>query len=121
MHKGVNMASKTLSILFMARDIAHKEHLKTGSYAQHMALGSFYEDVIGLADSLAEAYQGKYGIVKEIPTIALKGNKNISAQLKICVEMIEKDRNEYDPFLQNIIDSAIALFYSTIYKLDHLK
>lgn len=77
--------------------------------------------MIGLADSLAEAYQGKYGIIKDIPTISLKGNKNISAQLKMCVEMIEKAREEYDPFLQNIIDEAIALFYSTIYKLDNLK
>lgn len=115
------MASKILSILFMARDIAHKEHLKTGSYAQHMALGSFYSDVIGLADNLAEAYQGKHGIIKDIPTISLKGNGNISSQLKMCAGMIEKGRDEYEPFLQNIIDDAISLFYSTIYKLDNLK
>lgn len=115
------MAAKTLSILFMARDMAHKEHLKTGSFAQHMALGSFYEKVIELADSLAEAYQGKYGIIKEIPVISLKDNGNISKRLKICVEMIEKAREEYDPFLQNIIDDIIVLFYSTLYKLDNLK
>jgi hypothetical protein len=115
------MAFQVLSVMFLARDMAHKEHLKTGSFAQHSALGSFYVDVIGLADSLAEAYQGKYGIIKEIPSMSMKGNKNISQRLKMCVDMIEKAREEYDPFLQNIVDEAIALFYSTIYKLDNLK
>ena len=35
-----------ISLFFLARDIAHKEHLRTDSYARHMALGSFYDDII---------------------------------------------------------------------------
>lgn len=47
--------------LFLARDVTHSVHLNTRSYAKHKALGGFYENVIELADDLAEAYQGRQG------------------------------------------------------------
>ena len=49
--------------LFEARDFAHHAHLQTKSYSQHKALGGFYEDVVGLADTFFETYSGKYGLV----------------------------------------------------------
>jgi hypothetical protein len=32
---------KLISLLFLARDIAHREHLRTDSFSAHMALGTF--------------------------------------------------------------------------------
>lgn len=45
------MIAQFIAILFLSRDIAHREHLRTKSYAQHGALGDFYDAIIGLTDS----------------------------------------------------------------------
>ena len=45
---------KLISLLFLARDLAHREHLRTDSFAQHMALGEFYDEIIDNADAIAE-------------------------------------------------------------------
>lgn len=119
------MAGKIISIMFLSRDVAHKEHLSTSSFAQHSALGSFYDDVIDLADKLAETYQGRHGIIKDIPTINLKGGKNIADKLQLLLDMIEKARYEYldedDTPIQNIIDEIVGLYLTTLYKLRNLK
>ena len=47
-----------IAILFLAREIAHREHLKTRSFAAHMALNEFYNDIVERADAIAESYQG---------------------------------------------------------------
>jgi hypothetical protein len=111
-----------IGLLFHARNIAHKEHLKTKSYAQHMALGSFYDDVIDLADKLAEAYQGDEGIMKDIPLFNKEADCMIDDFLVKQVNMIEKLRVSASKrsAIQNIIDEVIGLYLSTIYKLRNL-
>ena len=111
-----------IGLLFHARNIAHKEHLKTKSYAQHMALGSFYDDVIDLADKLAEAYQGDEGIMKDIPLFNKEADCMIDDFLVKQVNMIEKLRTSATKrtAIQNIIDEVISLYLSTIYKLRNL-
>ena len=54
-------AGQFVALLFLARDMAHRAHLKAtgpGSFAAHMALGNFYEEIVERADAFAEAYQG---------------------------------------------------------------
>ena len=118
------MAGKIIAVAFLSRDIAHKEHLKTKSFAQHSALGSFYDDIIGVTDSFAEMYQGRYGIINDIPTISLKGGKNIADKLEMLMGMIEAERKEYaqnDTPIQNKIDEIVGLYLSTLYKLRNLQ
>src|SRR5574343_79020 len=113
-----------IAVLFLSREITHREHLKTNSYAAHMALGSFYEDIIGLADSLAETYQGRKGRITEIPYLGGIQNGDIVEILKRLLAKVEEERKNCcpeDPTIQNIIDEVIALFLSTIYKLTFLK
>ena len=38
-------------------------HWNTQSYAQHMALEGFYEDVLGPIDDLVEDYQAAFGLI----------------------------------------------------------
>lgn len=57
------LIGRLIAIMFLSRDVAHREHLRTQSYAQHMALGSFYEGIIDRADAIAEAYQGRHEII----------------------------------------------------------
>lgn len=122
------MIDKFLGALFLSRDIAHREHLKTKSYAQHKALGHFYEDIVDLVDSLAETYQGRHGIIENIPIFnELKGgNKGTSAdKLKTILDYVEAERynavDKEETAMQNIIDEIVALFLSTLYKLNNLK
>lgn len=122
------MIDKFLGALFLSRDIAHREHLKTKSYAQHKALGHFYEDIVDLVDSLAETYQGRNGIIENIPIFnELKGgNKGTSAdKLKTILDYIEAERynavDKEETAMQNIIDEIVALFLTTLYKLNNLK
>ena len=57
------MARELILSCFHARTVAHLLHLTTRSYAAHKALNEFYDEIIDLVDSFAEAYQGEYGLI----------------------------------------------------------
>jgi hypothetical protein len=110
--------------LFLARDVAHSAHLNTRSFSKHMALNTFYDQVIDLADKFAEAYQGKYGLIGPISLMTAKKTNNIVAFLEGQLDELEEMRykvvdKDCTP-LQNIIDEIFGLYYSTLYKLKFL-
>lgn len=122
------MIAQYIAVLFLARDIAHREHLRVtgkGSYAKHQALGEFYESVIELADSLAEAYQGRNGIIKDIPLLENEFPGDIVTSIKNQLKWLESNRykavTKEDTPLQNIIDEIVSLYLSTLYKLQNLE
>lgn len=110
--------------LFLARDVAHSVHLNTRSYSKHKALRGFYDNVIDLADTFAEAYQGRHGLMGPITLQSAKKTTNIIDFLQNQLEEIEADRykicDETDSPIQNIIDEIIGLYLSTLYKLRFL-
>lgn len=116
---------KLIAILFLSRDLAHREHLRTQSYSQHKALQSFYEDVIDYADSLAELYQGRNGLLKDIPLMDDEPSEDIADTLESYMKMIEDMRfkavDKADTPIQNKIDEVVGLYLSTLYKLRNLK
>lgn len=116
----MGMAGEFVGLLFMSRDVAHREHLKTRSYAAHMALGDFYKEVIDLADDFAEAYQGKHASFLDIPMLD-GSDASITEQLESHVAWINDHRTEIcpksDTAIHNIIDEIVGLYYSTLYKL----
>lgn len=117
------MIGQMIAVLFLARDLAHREHLRTRSYAQHMALGEFYPSIVELADKLAEAYQGKKGIIEEIPLLENEFTGGIDDMLEQQHEWIEKNRTKAvgdDSCLLNIIDEILGQYLSTLYKLRNL-
>jgi len=111
-----------IALLFMARDITHREHLKTKSYAQHMALGAFYPAIIELADSIAEAYQGCEGKLITVPYVKNTATGSIDSILRSHLDWISKNRKKLsdESSIQNIIDEIVALYQSTLYKLKFL-
>ena len=113
-----------IGTLFLARDVAHSVHLNTRSYANHKALKGFYEGVVDLADTLAEAYQGRHGLIGPISLMSAKKTNNIleflEGQLADIEEMRYKVVDKSDTALQNIMDEIVALYLSTIYKLKFL-
>lgn len=120
------MINEFIATIFLARDVAHREHLRTKNYSQHKALGHFYEDIAELADKLTEAYQGRYGIIKDIP-ILTETEKYKEPVYCIAEKLQYLERNRYkcipkeDTALQNIVDEVVGEFLSTIYKLENLK
>ena len=116
---------RLIAILFLSRDLAHRDHLKTQSYAQHVALGTFYDGVIDLADSLAEMYQGRHGIMKDIPLLDVEERGTPADTIAEYLEMIEEMRYDAvaktDTAIQNQIDEVVGLYLTTLYKLRNLK
>lgn len=117
-------AGDFVGALFLARDVTHRVHLSTRSYAKHMALRGFYDAVVGLADSFAETYQGRHGLIGNIPLASTKKSGNVLDFLEGQLEEIEGARYKFcdkdETAIQNIIDEVIALYLSTIYKLKFL-
>ena len=116
-----------IATLFLARDLAHREHLKTtgaGSFARHDALGPFYEGIIGLADSLTECWQGRYEELLDIPLLAHDSDMPIRDVLRAQLDWIHDNRYEAIPreqtALHNMVDEIEALYMSTLYKLRFL-
>ena len=114
-----------IAILFLSRELAHREHLRTKSYSQHVALNTFYDEVIDRADAIAEAYQGRYGIIDKIPLLDNDIAGSIDMVLEKQLDAVEKLRytavDKSDTTIQNLIDEAVALYLSTLYKLRNLK
>lgn len=119
------MIGRLIALLFLAREIAHREHLRTKSYAQHMALNAFYDGIVDIADSIAEAYQGRHGIIDKIPYLTDDSTGDIAAVLEKQLAALEKIRysavSRDETAIQNLIDGAVELYLSTIYKLRNLK
>ena len=115
---------KFIGMLFLARDVTHSVHLNTRSYSKHKALQKFYENIIDRADTFAEAYQGRYGLIGPIALMSAKKTENVVAFLEDQLAELEAIRYEVcdkdDAPLQNLIDGIIELYLSTLYKLKFL-
>ena len=115
---------KFIGMLFLARDVTHSVHLNTRSYSKHKALQKFYENIIDRADTFAEAYQGRYGLIGPIALMSVKKTENVVAFLEDQLAELEAMRydvcDKTDSPLQNLIDGIIELYLSTLYKLKFL-
>ena len=126
------MMEDLIATLFLSREFAHRRHLAVtgpGSYAAHIALGSFYDDIVERADAIAEAYQGRNGLMDEIPYLdGPKGKKSIAATATWLENQMDKvNEIRYDACpksetaIQNLIDEAVATYLSVLYKLRNLE
>jgi hypothetical protein len=112
-----------ISGLFAARDSAHILHLKTKSFAAHMALGDLYDSIVELTDNIAEAYQGKYGILNIKRSATSFPDHDVATFIKDLAIWVEKGRSCIDPSDTNLLndwDNVISCVYRTKYKLDNL-
>lgn len=110
--------------LLHSATITHFMHLQTTSYAAHVALGAYYDEIVELTDSLAEAWQGCNGeIIAPYP--AMFGNPMVEPleYLNSVRDFVIENRDAISEYsnIQNEIDSIMTLLDSTIYKLTFLK
>ena len=122
MSKYNESAAAFVSVLFHSATVTHFMHLQTKSFAQHMALGEYYDAIVELADKWAEAFQGCYDIITSYPKdfhLATDPVKYLT-QIKDFVDDIRKDLPS-ESQLQNIVDEIADQIDSTLYKLRFLK
>ena len=117
-----------ISTLLHSQNQVHIFHLQTksqSSFAEHMALGGYYDEVGDLLDGIVESYQGKYDILtgyKTINTVDYKSTEQLISYFKELDNNIEKNRKSVkESYIQNQIDTVQELIYSTLYKLRFLK
>lgn len=106
----------------------HKAHLKItgdGSFAAHTAMGTFYDEIGDLIDSIAESYQGLTEKLLEIGT----GEVKTFSTAKDCVKYLNDLYGKVSAAqevctyseINNDLDNVKTLINSTKYKLIFLK
>ena len=122
--------SKFISRLLESREMAQVYHWTVkgdmGSHAAHLALQTYYEEVIEFIDDIVEIYQGQYGLIEGYDVIDTTDSKSKDRldYFKEAVEFVKSERTcikAEDTHIHNIIDELIALQYKTIYKLTYNK
>lgn len=116
------MIDEFMARTFAARNTTHREHLRTQSYAHHMALGSFYDDLIDAVDEVAEVYQGFVGLIGDY-TIKDANPEDIVGYLREEADWIEANREMIaggSNAVANLVDGVTAVYLRTIYKLEQL-
>lgn len=116
-------AANFVATLLHSGTNAHFLHLQSKSYAQHVALGEYYDKIIDLVDAWAEAYQGCYEIIGSYPTDFHAAKGDPVDYLEMLSEYIEKIRKTLpeESQLQQLVDNIAELVDTTLYKLKNLK
>lgn len=116
------IAGELIARCFHARTAAHIFHLKTRSYAAHKALNEFYDQIVDLADTVAETYIGCNGLIETYPAKFTMPSDPLR-MLDELYDWIEKNREQVsdESHIQNEIDGICTLIDSTRYKLRILK
>ena len=76
----MTVAAQLVAKCLAVRTAAHYAHFKSRSYARHVALGDFYDDLLDAVDEFAEVYMGVEGRLESFPSApevvaARKGRK----------------------------------------------
>lgn len=113
--------AKMIGIMMMSRTYSHMAHLKTDSYAKHVALDEFYTGLVDQVDCFAEIAQGLKGKL-DIPYVDLKGEVSDPIKtLQSHLTMLENlGKGCEGRALNAVLDNIVILYVSTIYKLKEL-
>lgn len=100
---------------------AHALHFAVsgvGSYAKHVALGEFYEELQEITDRFAETHIGIVG--RFVPSLSVSDNVDEVKLIKDLISGADKIYGSVDTCLQSILDELKELCYKTLYKLTKL-
>jgi hypothetical protein len=113
---------QVLNRFFEARDCMHLVHHNTTSYAEHKALGKFYDKWIELVDTFIETYAGRYDRINGFLLIDIKVNINSTEYLQklrafVSIEAMAIIAPTLDSDLSNILADMLTLINHTLYML----
>lgn len=89
-----------------------------------MALGSFYDEVIDKIDSIVEAHQGVFDLVKVGELPAQPKVKDIVSMLEDDLVFVTENRQKLAnklPAIDNLLQDLEQTYMSTLYKLKNLE
>ena len=114
-----------IDCILTAAVIAHKMHLRTKSFAEHKALNELYDELPENADAIAEAYQGKMGVIlPDIDSVnqAQYLQMNCLDYVNYLISYVETNRQVFGNVsaIQNLVDELLHTLYSAAYKLKFL-
>ena len=123
----MNFITNLLTLQNQLRVFHWQTQKKVGSFAQHSAFGTAYEELDPLIDDFIEIYQGKKGVIMGRDGFVVK-LKNLSDNPESFVdsfisylsENIPQALEESDTDLLNIRDEMLAILNQTKYRL-HLR
>lgn len=111
---------------YLLTQLEHWRVKGPGSYASHMALGSFYGFIPDFLDGLVEGYQGRTGTLVS-PDCLLElccKTPNYLSYIKAKRDKVSANRYSYIPQefteLHNELDTFLMEMNSLIYKLTNL-
>jgi hypothetical protein len=114
-------AGKFIGILFLARDISHRAHLATTSYAQHITLGNFYEAITDLTDEFTESYQGEFGervVIQYMETEDFDSDiVNALEQQRVLIGSMRASVVEDNQALSSLYDGILNQYQRTAFLL----
>ncbi|HLP99211.1 MAG TPA: hypothetical protein VK149_12290 [Sideroxyarcus sp.] len=129
------MIEQLVPRVFAIRDMAHKAHWRTGSDAQHRALGEFYDAVIPAIDAVVEMHQGMFGLIEpddkaELPTDFVRSGPPgthyptmIAQTFRDEADWIETNRELLSSgvgAIGNLLDGLTGIYLKAAYKLENL-
>jgi DNA-binding ferritin-like protein len=121
------MYGKFIGNLLHSATVVHFMHLQVegeGSNARHMALFTYYDEIVDLVDKVAETTQGCYGeLIRDYPstfTVPTLEPLEYMLSFKDYVKSARLDMPQ-DSNIQNEIDNIATLIDSTLYKLTFLR
>lgn len=119
------MIEQLIARVFAMRDAAHLAHWQTSSYARHMALGAFYDEIVEKLDVIVEARQSRGLLFKgPLPFQAVKPNPElIGDAIMTDAAWIGQNRSEIAngiPAVLNMVDDLQGIYLTTLYKLRQL-
>jgi hypothetical protein len=116
------MIQELVTKVFATRNAVHTGHWKTKSYAEHMALGDFYDGLVDKIDAIVEMYQGAFGLIDSIDSEPVVG-KDIVRHLTDEAKWINDNRETISGdwcAIENALDDLVGLYLTTLYKLKNL-
>jgi len=116
------MIEELVARLFATRNAAHPQHCATRSYAEHVALGDFYDQVIDAIYDFVEARQGAFGLIGDVDVEAIEKN-NIAEHIRQEARWVGQNADQITGKvrgLQNLVDAITDVYMKTYYKLTNL-
>lgn len=115
-------AALFVATMLHSATVTHLQHLATKSFAQHMALGEYYEAIPDLVDKYAEAYQGRYGLIAGYETTSFHYSKEPKMYVGKILDFLDEIKNVLpkDTDLVNLFDAVTESVTSLKYKLENL-
>lgn len=123
--KGNETLAELVMDLLHSATVTHIMHWQTTSYAAHIALGEYYDQIVDVVDAVVEAYQGKTKII--LANFPVEMDKCEGMEPLAYLEYLSAELTEgralfgTDSEIQNLVDGIADLIDSTMYKLRRFK